>query len=431
METYRNVVCVFCGCLCDDLEVTVEDGEIKEVKAACSLGGSKFLTRTENRLLEPYIRENREKRRVSLEEAVKRTAEILVNSNCPVLYGWSNTSNETIRKGVELTELVNGVMDNTASVCHGPSILGEQDIGLSGATLGEIKNRADLIIFWGCNPLHAHPRHMRRYSGMAKGMFTGKGRKDRKIVVIDVRRTFTARTADKFIQIEPNKDFELLSALRMAVMDKELEIDEVAGISVSEIEELAELMINARFGALFFGLGLTMSKGKHRNIDAAVSLVQTLNQRTKFVIMPMRGHYNVTGANKVTTWLTGYPFAVSFLKGYPRYNPGETTVIDIFSRGECDCALIVASDPIANFPKEALKHLRKTKLITIDPKVTLTTEMSDIVIPSAIAGVEAEGTAYRMDGVPLPLKKVVDPPPNVYPDEKILEMIIEEVKKLQ
>jgi formylmethanofuran dehydrogenase subunit B len=63
------------------------------------------------------------------------------------------------------------------------------------------------------------------------------------------------------------------------------------------LQELVDAMINCQFGVIFFGMGLTQSAGKFRNIDVAISLVRDLNMRTKFVIMPMRGHFNVTGAN--------------------------------------------------------------------------------------------------------------------------------------
>ncbi|RLE62203.1 MAG: formylmethanofuran dehydrogenase subunit B, partial [Thermoprotei archaeon] len=41
-----------------------------------------------------------------------------------------------------------------------------------------------------------------------------------------------------------------------------------------------------------------------------------------------------------------------------------------------------------------------------------------------------EGTAYRMDKVPLRLKKLVEPPSGVLSDEEVLKLLLEEVKKL-
>jgi len=153
--------------------------------------------------------------------------------------------------------------------------------------------------------------------------------------------------------------------------------------------------------------------------------------RTKFAIMPMRGHFNVTGANTVFTWQTGYPYAVDFSLGYPRYNPGETSVVDVLLRQESDAALIIASDPVANFPRKAVEHLVKNPLIVIDPHMNATSQMADVVFPSAFVGIEADGTAYRMDHVPLPLKKIAEPPRKILSDEEILRRILSETRKVK
>jgi formylmethanofuran dehydrogenase subunit B len=482
MRIISNVTCPVCGSVCDDIELEVENNVIIKVKNACALGESKFLGYSAHRPLKPLIRKNGELVEVPLAEAVKKSAEILADSAYPILYGWSNTSCEAIRVGVELAEEVGGVIDNTSTVCHGPSVLSIQDIGFSTCTLGQIRHRADLVIYWGSNPWSAHPRHIERYTNFTEGRFRSSewnhylstlsayrtqqrmqraaklageiGRvavpevaqplkeenrqlpptllqKERKMIVVDVRRTRTADLADYFLQVEPNKDYELLQALRMLVRNEELNVDSVAGVPVGILEDLADVMISTEFGVLFFGVGLTMSSGKLRNVDAALSLTRDLNQFTKFLIMPMRGHYNVTGANMVSTWQTGYPYAVEFARGYPRYNPGETSVTDILSKGESDAALIVASDPVAHFPKESVENLVKNPLIVIDPEMNATSLVADVVFPSAIAGIEVEGTAYRMDMVPLPLKKVVKPPKGVPSDQQILQKILREVRRLK
>lgn len=250
-------------------------------------------------------------------------------------------------------------------------------------------------------------------------------------MVVDVRKTRTAEVADYFLQIELNKDYELLQVLRALVRNEEVDVDEVAGIPIQHLEEVAEAMIDCNFGVIFFGLGLTMSQGKMRNVDAALSLTRDLNKRTKFVIIPMRGHFNVSGADTVFTWQTGYPFAVDFSLGYPRYNPGETTAVDILLRKESDASLVVASDPVANMPNKAVQHLVSGPLVVIDPRLNATSQMADIVFPSQFAGIEAEGTAYRMDHVPLPLKKVIEPPKGLLSDQEILQKILLEVRKLK
>jgi len=473
----KAVTCPVCGSLCDDVELTIKNGRIVKVKNGCAMCEAKFLGyNSEHRILKPLIRKNGEFVEVSMDEAVKKAAEILAESNYPILYGWSSTSCEAIRVGLELAEEVGGLIDNTSTTCHGPSILSIQEAGIPSCTLGQIRHRADLIVYWGSNPWSAHPRHLERYTSYSEGRFQksawrgyvakiraiiGKKKierafkrtffkreisapphlrrappptlfkRGRKLIVVDVRKTKTAEMADHFIQVEPNKDYELLQAFRALIRDQELDVDEVAGVPVEYLEEVADIMINCSFGVLFFGLGLTMSSGKLRNIDAALSLVRDLNMRTKFAIIPMRGHFNVTGANTVFTWQTGYPYAVDFSLGYPRYNPGETSIIDALIRGELDAALVVASDPVATFPRKAVEYLVKNPLIVIDPHMNATAQMADVVFPSAFVGIEAAGTAYRMDHVPLPLKKVVDPPEGLLPDEEILKRILQEVRRIK
>jgi len=475
MPVVKAITCPVCGCLCDDIELRIENGKIVKVKNGCSMCESKFLGYSRHRLLKPLIRKNGKLVKVSLGEAVKKAAKTLSEANYPILYGWSSTSCEATRIGIELAEEINGIIDNTSTICHGPSTLSTQDVGMASSTLGQIRHRADLIIYWGSNPWSAHPRHIERYTAFPEGRFAksawkgylGKikasnvrkkieralGRlrrkeklsvsspyawpypallkEGRKLVVVDVRRTRTAEIADYFIQVKPNKDYELLHALRALVRDQEVEVDDVAGVPVEYLEEIADAMVNCKFGALFFGLGLTMSRGKLRNIDAALSLTRDLNMRTKFIIMPMRGHFNVTGADTVFTWQTGFPYAVDFSLGYPKYNPGETSVVDVLMCKESDAALIVASDPVVSFPRIAVEHLVKNPLIVIDPHMNATAQMADIVFPSTFVGIEASGTAYRMDHVPLPLKKVVDPPKGVLSDEEILRRILSEVRKIR
>ncbi|MFB0551203.1 MAG: formylmethanofuran dehydrogenase subunit B [Nitrososphaeria archaeon] len=427
-RVYEDVPCPFCGCLCDDIGVTVEDNTIKEVRRGCSISRSKFLNYAQDRLGRPMIRENGSFVQTSLERALERAAEILASSQYPLIYGWSSTCNEAQKVGIELAEILGGAIDNTSTVCHGPSFLAVQGVGSPHATLGDVSTKADLVIYWGCNPMHGHPRHLSRYTVFSKGYFS-KRREDRKMVVVDVRETPTARAADLFIKIQPNRDFELLSALRMAVKDEEMDVDSVAGVPIEVVEELADDMVNASYGALFYGLGLTMTAAKSANVDSAILLVRDLNARTKFNIIPMRGHYNVTGCNAVMTWQTGYPFAVDFSLGYPRYNPGETSIIDLLSRGEGDAMLVVAADPVSSFPLEAVKRMMKIPLITFDVRPTPTTYRSEVAIPSAITGIEAEGTAYRMDGVIFKMKKLVDPPSGLPSDQQALSDLKKRVEE--
>ena len=80
------------------------------------------------------------------------------------------------------------------------------------------------------------------------------------------------------------------------------------------------------------------------------------------------------------------------------------------------------------FPRKAVEHLVQNPLIVIDPHMNATALIGDVVFPAAFVGIEVGGTAYRMDHVPLPLKKVVEPPEGILTDEQILRRILREVR---
>jgi formylmethanofuran dehydrogenase subunit B len=423
-RVFENIPCTFCGCLCDDIVVEVSENHVVKNTNGCAISKERFLGHAENRSLQPMI----ENTPVTLEKAVERAVDIIASSKRLLVYGLSSTENDAHREAYRLAELARGVVDNTTSVCHGPTILGAQESGEPAASLAEVRHRSDLVVYWGANPAAAHPRHIPHYIRQP-GEYITDPKQGRKIWLVDIRATTTSRMADRFIKIDPGTDFEVLLALRALARGIKLDVSEVGGLSTTDLEEMANTMKSAKYGVLFFGLGLTQSRGRHRNIDAAIRLIQDLNTYTKWTMMPMRGHYNVSGANKTSTWVTGYPYAVDFARGYPRFQPGEYTAVDMLAHHEADALLNIAADPVAHFPRDAVERLMRIPVINIDPKINMTSKIATVNIPAAIAGIECDGAATRMDGLPLYLQKVIEPPKGVLPDREILRMIYEALRR--
>ena len=290
-------------------------------------------------------------------------------------------------------------------------------------TLGEVKQRADFIVYWGGNPAECHPRHFTKYTLMQKSKFLPNGRKDRTMVLVDIRETKSVKAADIFLQVRPGKDFELISILRALVKGESIADEQIesTGLLPAALDDLVRRMKAAKFGAIFFGMGLSMTRGKHMNSAALLTLAAEMNAYTKFVAMPMRGHGNVTGADVIMRWQTGYPFGITYNRGYPRYNPGEFSTVDVLVRGDTDCAFIIGADPGATMPQPAIAHLARIPTIVLDPHITHTSRLARVHITTAPAGIAAPGTAYRMDEIPLPLKPAID---SSYPsDEEVLKRI--------
>ncbi len=409
LRVVEDATCTFCGCVCDDMELTVEGNRITKAKNACVLGKAWFF----NHHIEDRPEALIDGQPAGYEQAMDRAADILLSARFPLTYGLSDTTTEAQRVAVAITDWIGGIVDTTTSVCHGPSGIAFQGVGEVTCSLGEVKNRADYLIFWGGNPAESHPRHFTKYSLMPKGEFVPNGRKDRTAVLIDVRKTKSTKAADHFLQVKPRRDFELAWALRALANGLELDaatIEETTGISLDTLEEVMEGMKRAKFGVILFGMGLTMTRGKHFNSEAVLALARDMNKHTRWNAKPMRGHGNVTGADNVVSWSTGYPFGVHLGGGFPRFNPGEFTASDVLARGEADAALIIASDPMSNFSQPARDHLQGIPSVVLDPKLSDTARTAAVAFTTSTYGINTSGTVYRMDDVPIPLRPAFESP---------------------
>jgi formylmethanofuran dehydrogenase subunit B len=399
----ENVACTVCGCVCDDLRLTVEGGRIARADGACPLAEPWFLGQDRQQPPEALV----EGRAAPLDAALARAAGLLRAARAPLIYGLSRSSTDGQRAAVALADRIGATIDTTASLCHAPSVMALQEVGESTCSLGEVRNRADLVIFWGSNPAESHPRHFERYSVLATGEFVPRGWADRTVVVVDVRPTASSAAADLFVPVEPGRDFEALWTLRGLVRGIPPGPDTLTGAPLPLLEDLARRMKSRRFGVVFFGLGLSTRGLGHRSVAALLSLGIDLNDFTRFYVRRMRVQGNVTGADSVLAWQTGYPFSVNLARGYPRYNPGEFSANDLLGRGEADACVRVGSEGVGQFSEQARAHLRTIPTVVLDYPTVATALPPTVRFTTAVYGVHEPGTAYRMDEVPVPLRAVL------------------------
>ena len=156
-------------------------------------------------------------------------------------------------------------------------------------TLGEVKNRADLIVYWGGNPAECHPRHFTKYTLTQKGKFVPNGRKDRTMILVDIRETPSAKAADIFLQVRPAKDFEVVTTLRALIKGQPVdpEIAAETGLTLEQLRDFADRLKKARFGVLFFGMGVSMTRGKHMNSAAILTLAAEFMCLPRVIDSPM------------------------------------------------------------------------------------------------------------------------------------------------
>ncbi|QDU79250.1 Formate dehydrogenase H [Polystyrenella longa] len=401
---HENVTCTVCGCLCDDLKVRTENNQIVEMQRSCFLADAWFKEQLEASPQPVTINGTP----ADYDQAIIKATELLRNAKAPLVFGLSRSSTPGQRAAVELADRLGAYVDTTASLCHAPSIMAIQQVGEQTCSLGEVKNRSDLVLFWGVDPLVTHPRHGERYSIDPSGEFIPNGREDRTIIVLDEQEGETAKVANQLLQIDSEDNFRVIWALRQLVRGKPLHWSDDESVSLDELRQLADQMKNCQSGIIFFGLGVSQARLGHRVVEALLDLVTDLNEFTRFYARRMRLPGDVTGADSVLCWQTGFPFAVDLTRGYPRYEPQEYSAQSLLENKEVDACLLIGSESIPKLSARARAHLTDISTIVLDypgqsPQFTPTVQFT-----TGIYGVHYRGTAYRMDEIPLPLGKFLD-----------------------
>ncbi len=411
-------VCTGCALLCDDIEVETEDGKLTKVNAACRKGVARMKGCTDP--LECTV----DGEKVDLETAIATSAAILRGASNPLIFGHGNSSSEAQKISIALAKRIGAYIDDTSSFCQGPMIEAILHDKLRTCTLDDVRHRADVIMFWGADPSNSHPRHLSRYSYFPRGKERQRGwEEDRTAIAIDIRRSETADICgdNGFYRIPMGGDAEFMDALVSALSNKVPKTS--FDMDKKRILELASVLRKAKFGVIFVGLGLVYSL---EGLDPLFKLMEKLNEVSSFHLIPMVGQYNMRGFNEDLFEQTGQINRLRFNAetGEAEHGP-DFSVVEVLKNRKVDAALIIGSDPLSSLPLSVARYLTEIPIITIDPCRNLTTSRSSVTIPCALGGVGSGGTAIRMDGVEVELKKIVESAD--LPDDEILRRIMEAV----
>jgi formylmethanofuran dehydrogenase subunit B len=288
-------------------------------------------------------------------------------------------------------------------------------------TLDDVRNFADTSIFWGSDPSNSHPRHLSRFSYYPRGEKRQKSyEEERTCVVVDVRKSATAHLCSNYyFRVPPEGDADFLESI-LTVLDGKIP---KTG-DKKRLIELGTILKKTEFGVIFPGLGMIYSL--QDKMDLFEELVARLNEITTFKVIPMVGHYNMRGFNQLMLGQTGFINSVSFRGGAAgaatTHGPEQGVALAAKSS---DAALIIGSDPLSALPFGTARALAHIPLIAIDPRRSLTTDAAQVVIPSAISGLEAGGTALRMDGTRISFEPITES--ERLSDEQILTRIMEAI----
>lgn len=409
MSVVEHATCLGCGCTCDDIDVVVSGGRIVDARRACTLGIAWFGDGT------VPSRSRVGGQDASVDEALDAAARLLERAGHPLVYLAPDVTMEAQREAVAIADRLRATLDTVTSSTTLPMLLASQERGWATATLGEIRNRADVMVFWGVDPAVRYPRYTSRYAPDPPGLHVSDGRRSRTVVAVDVGERRGPGDADVRVAIAPEQEVATIVALRALVAPAGAggPCAEAAGDTWDRARDLAPILLGGRYVALVHDGEPVPGAGTDRFLecaDALLALGQALNVRTRCALSTLRAGGNRAGADAVLVAQTGFPVAIDFARGAPSYRPHDATAQVRLADRVTDAALVIGS--LGLVPDAVAAALEPGRCAVLGPRASASSlGTAHVVIDTAVAGIHEAGTALRMDEVPLPLRAALPGPP--------------------
>ena len=356
------ITCTGCCLICDDIELSQDSGGALIIKNACQV--------CHDDLIGWYSTTQSTLSTSDIAPEIEKANSILAAANLPLVCGLTDQSVETQQAAVELARRCNAAIDWTNG--HWPFAFQDalQDTGLVSCTFGEIKERADLVIYWSCTDVN--PAFTRRFV------------QDTKTIRIDWDQTKQA-TAIRFLRQHPS-DTEV---------DWEVDGDQ-------ELTELKQAIDSAIYPVIVIDDAAAETLGES-GVLSMVRFVRAQNARNHCRLVHYSARQNVTGIQSTLSALAAGPYGVTFRNGKPMFRNREFTTESLLGKGLVDALVLIGSPaqlPDIDLPKGM-------PVIWFSDGV-LENFAADVTIPFSRWGMDCDGTGYRDDGVPVFRKQVFE-----------------------
>ena len=315
----------------------------------------------------------------------------------------------------------------------------------------------DLIVLWGSNARETHPIF---FHHVLQGVRNGA-----KLIVVDPRRTASARFADAWLGLDVGTDIALANTVAREILAAGLEnrvfleqattgFEEFAasvepwtlergaaetGVPAEAIRHLAHSYARAERAQLCWTLGITEHHNAVDNVLALINLSLLCGHVGRYGsgLNPLRGQNNVQGGGDMGAIPNRLPGFGDILDDEvrarfdaewgsqipPRYGMHLTQMFAAMERRELTALYVIGENPAQSEADVAHAiHLLEglDHLVVQDIFFTKTAQMADVVLPASAAWCETEGTVTSSERRVQRVRKAIEAPEGARDDVDIL-----------
>lgn len=352
--------------VCDDLSLPLHNRETTTPQFGCNKADQGFRSALQATRQTPLI----DGEEASWEAAMKQAGSLLKGAKHPLFHGLAGDLLDS-RAAIRMADHFGGSIDHL----HGDAIARNlriyQQSGWQISSMGEVRNRADLVILIGTAPEQLYPR-------LREKMLEGSER-----LHGDVPPTIRELGDDCL---------DLLSIVRARLAGKPVQQD------IADSETLIG-QINAASYPVFVIAPLPEQRAE-LIVRTCVGLVRDLNETRRSALLMLGAGDGDTTAQLSATWHNGFGIRTCHAKGYPEQDLQMQAGDRLLQSGEAD--LLVWFSSLRCDPPPAVAQ---PTIVFGHPAMSFTDKPPALFLPVAVPGVHRRGYLHRADGlrlVPLP-----------------------------
>jgi formylmethanofuran dehydrogenase subunit B len=384
--------CTACPLLCDDVLITA-DG----VEQACGHGRETILAALANdeRPGAKPAEAWETGQSLDRETATTRAASMLASARRVLVTGLANGTLEAITAACDLAEILGAAVDAglpESARAAGPTIARAGEVT---AAFEELRDRADLVIFWCCDPTKSHPRFIERF--VAPPLAGGR---QRQTIAIGPDSAMPDASTHRHLPLARDLAVEAARWLQMRFAGRHSTLTDTPLSATCVAVE--EAMQSADCVAIITG---DADDSVGLEAWSIVHLVRTIAHEKHAFQIPLdaglaAGGANVAGASAVCTWRYGAAGAIARADRMGSlFLPGESDARRLISRGEVDAVVILGR--LSNPLEQAIADRgNAVSLVRISDAATMPRKPTGhgIHIRCASLTIAPTGTMLREDG---------------------------------
>ena len=384
--------CTVCPLLCDDILITA-DG----VEQACGHGRETILAALANdeRPGAQPAEASENDQLLGRETATTRASVLLSSARRVLITGLANATLEATTAACDLAETLGAAVDAglpESARAAGPTIARAGEVT---AAFEELRDRADLVIFWCCDPTKSHPRFIERFVTPPLA-----GGRQRQTIAIGSGSVMPDASTHRHLPLARDLAVEAARWLQMRIAGRHSTLTDTPLAATCVAVE--EAMQSADCVAIITG---DTDDSVGLEAWSIVHLVRTIAHDKHAFQIPLgaglaAGGANVAGTSAVCTWRYGAAGAIARADRMGSlFLPGESDARRLISRGEVDA--VVALGRLSSLLEQAVTDRGDAvSLVRISDAATMPRKPTGhgIHIRCASLTIATTGTMLREDG---------------------------------